>query len=187
MLNSCGNSKKVLICGDHECINKDEAQLYFQENLSLEIRIIDKNNKTKSYDLVQLNTSENDQNKRSIFIEKDAPLKKSSPLKTLSKLEVEEKKKEIESKKRLAKIDQKKNKIIKKDNKKLSKNEIIPKNKQKKRTKTKSNDSESTSRIETVYKNDICLILEKCNIDEISKYLIKRGNKKGYPDITISE
>ena len=25
---------------------------------------------------------------------------------------------------------------------------------------------------------DVCLILEKCNISEISKYLIERGNKK---------
>ena len=36
------------------------------------------------------------------------------------------------------------------------------------------------------YKNDVvdvCTILEKCSIDEISKYLIKQG-KKEFPDIT---
>ena len=34
---------------------------------------------------------------------------------------------------------------------------------------------------------DICKIIEKCNIDEISKYLIDRGKKKDFPDITTRE
>ena len=34
---------------------------------------------------------------------------------------------------------------------------------------------------------DICTILEKCSIDEISKYLIKLGKKKNFPDITLRE
>ena len=31
---------------------------------------------------------------------------------------------------------------------------------------------------------DICTIIEKCSIDEISKYLINKGNKDAFPDIT---
>lgn len=31
---------------------------------------------------------------------------------------------------------------------------------------------------------DVCIIIEKCNIEEISKYLLKEGNKKKFPDIT---
>ena len=31
---------------------------------------------------------------------------------------------------------------------------------------------------------DICTILEKCSIDEISKYLVKQGKAKKFPDIT---
>ena len=31
---------------------------------------------------------------------------------------------------------------------------------------------------------DICTILEKCNINEISKYLLEKGKKKKFPDIT---
>ena len=31
---------------------------------------------------------------------------------------------------------------------------------------------------------DICSILDKCNIDEISKYLLEQGKKKKFPDIT---
>ena len=34
---------------------------------------------------------------------------------------------------------------------------------------------------------DVCTILEKCSIDEISKYLIKIGKKKDYPDITTRQ
>ena len=31
---------------------------------------------------------------------------------------------------------------------------------------------------------DICTILKKCSIDEISKYLTNQGIKKDFPDIT---
>ena len=34
---------------------------------------------------------------------------------------------------------------------------------------------------------DVCTIIEKCSIEEISKYLINQGKKKDYPDITIKE
>ena len=34
---------------------------------------------------------------------------------------------------------------------------------------------------------DICTILEKCSIDEISKYLVKQGKKRKFPDITTRE
>ena len=34
---------------------------------------------------------------------------------------------------------------------------------------------------------DICTIIDKCSIDEISKYLTKEGNKRGYPDISIKK
>ena len=34
---------------------------------------------------------------------------------------------------------------------------------------------------------DICTIVNKCTIDEISKYLIKTGKKKDFPDITVRE
>ena len=34
---------------------------------------------------------------------------------------------------------------------------------------------------------DICTILDKCNIEQISKYLINQGKNKKLPDITIRE
>ena len=39
---NCSKSKTVLICGDHVCVNKAEAKQYFEDNLTLEVKIIDK-------------------------------------------------------------------------------------------------------------------------------------------------
>ena len=36
-----------MICGDHVCINKLEAKQYFEENLSIEVKILNKNRKNK--------------------------------------------------------------------------------------------------------------------------------------------
>ena len=41
--------------------------------------------------------------------------------------------------------------------------------------------------INKVNKVDVCTIIEKCSIDEISKYLIKLGKKRDFPDITSRE
>ena len=34
---------------------------------------------------------------------------------------------------------------------------------------------------------DICIILEKCSIEEISNYLINKGKTENFPDITARE
>ena len=34
---------------------------------------------------------------------------------------------------------------------------------------------------------DVCIILENCTIDEISKYLLKQGKKREFPDITTRQ
>ena len=57
-LYGCNKPKTVFICGDHVCINKAEAQQYFEDNLSLEVRLIDKK-KAKAIDLVELNLKPN--------------------------------------------------------------------------------------------------------------------------------
>ena len=54
VLSSCVKPKSVLICGDHECINKSEAKQYFKENLTLEVKIIS-NKEELTYDLIDLN------------------------------------------------------------------------------------------------------------------------------------
>ena len=47
ILTSCNKPKSVLICGDHICVNNTEAKQYFEENLSIEVKIIDQKKKVK--------------------------------------------------------------------------------------------------------------------------------------------
>ena len=54
LLSNCNKPKTVLICGDHICLNKAEAEQYFEENLSIEVKIIDSKN-NKELDLVEIN------------------------------------------------------------------------------------------------------------------------------------
>ena len=57
LINCSGKPKAVFICGDHECINKAEAEKYFEENLSIEVKLL-KSKEKKEIDLVQLNLKE---------------------------------------------------------------------------------------------------------------------------------
>ena len=93
-LYSCNKPKTVLICGDHVCINKTEAEQYFEENLSLEVQIISKD-KQISYNLVDLNLA-NDERNIKVIKKKDKKV-----VKKLSKNEIKEKKIEIKKKKKI--------------------------------------------------------------------------------------
>ena len=66
-LSGCNKPKVVLICGDHICINKTEAEQYFEENLTLEVKLINKD-KTENKDLVELNLSQESDNKKQVSI-----------------------------------------------------------------------------------------------------------------------
>ena len=169
ILQSCSKPKTVLICGDHICVNKNEAEQYFKENLSLEVKIID-NNKEESFDLVELNLKDNQRDREISVVKKEKTNKK---IKALTEKEIKKIKKDIKKKKTKEKIVKKKQNI-KEEKLKVTKNKKIPK---------KNRD--------IVNKNnnivDVCTILDKCSIDEISKYLIKLGKKKNFPDITLRE
>ena len=62
----CNKPKTVLICGDHVCINKAEAEQFFEDNLILEVRVI--NNKAEEIDLVELNLKSNSEGKKEIKV-----------------------------------------------------------------------------------------------------------------------
>ena len=183
LLTNCNKPKAVLICGDHICINKTEAEQFFEENLSLEVKIIDKKIK-KEVDLIELNLKEKPSGERKItLLTKKDTLKE---LKTLSNDEKEKIKKNIINKKKEIRAAKKKeNNVKKEDNKKNYKNE---------NNNNKSNKNPLNSKIMRNNNNkkstaivDVCTILDKCNIDEISKFLLEQGRKKRYPDITIRE
>ena len=155
MLYSCSTSKSVLICGDHECINKEEAKLFFEENLTIEVKVITKN-KEKNFSLVKMNLEKESENIKIL---------KSKNKKIVRKLS--------------------------KDEIKLKKNEIKEKKNRTKKVSANKNEKkfEPVSSIKTEKsmnnKNplNICSILEKCNIDTISDYLIKQSLSKDYPNI----
>ena len=166
ILSGCNKTKTVMICGDHVCINKLEAKQYFEENLSIEVKILNQN-KNKEEDLVQLNLNSSFENKRKISIKKKENTEKS--IKTLSKNEIKDIKNKIAKKNKKNKT--KKNKLSVKSENKLN-------NIGKKSVKVNKNIYEVV---------DVCTIIEKCSIEEISKYLIDQGNERDYPDITIKE
>jgi len=162
-LTSCSAANLVYMCGERECVDKKEANEYFEKNLSLEAKIFEKE-KEKTFDLVKLNV--------------DSVRTKSKKLdkKILSKLE----KKRIKEEKRLAKIQIKKERErIKKEKKlfKANKEEEEEKSNVKKINKPK---------IKKITKKDakFCILPKKCDIDEITIYLKKIGEEKDYPNLT---
>tara|TARA_Y100001958_G_C21202619_1_gene529088 strand:- start:316 stop:900 length:585 start_codon:yes stop_codon:yes gene_type:complete len=182
-LHNCSKPKTVLICGDHVCINKSEAEQYFEENLSLEVKIINKKSKN-NIDLVELNLKKDKSGEKKITLlnKKDT----SEELKILTKKEKSKIKKSIRKKRKENKITKKstsksKGKIdlkVKNNNKKIKSlnEETIEKNIKKKNI--------NESGIQVV---DVCTILKKCSIEEISKFLLEQGKKKKFPDITIRQ
>ncbi len=174
ILTACNKPKVVLICGDHVCINNSEAEQFFEENLTLEVRLIDKK-KSKKDDLVELNLRPGLENKKKINIFKKK--KTSQNLVILSNEEIKNKKKLIKDKKRLK---NKKLKEVKKSKKELKKTTKV--DKKDNNSSIKSNKNVNNLRNEIV---DICSILSNCSINEISKYLIKDGKNKEFPDITV--
>ena len=179
LLGNCSKPKTVLICGDHVCVNKAEAEQYFEENLSIEVKIINQKN-NEQIDLVELNLKNNENKVKQIAISPKKDTNKN--LKTLSNDEIKKIKRNIKDKKQKKEID---NKISRKTVKREENNAISELLEKKDKNQEKKN-SFVNKTIINKYINivDVCTILEKCNIDEISKYLIKEGKKRDFPDIT---
>jgi len=168
----CNKPKTVLICGDHECINKQEAEQYFEENLTLEVQIIN-DQKSKNSNLVELNLKQDANGKRQIDVK--PKIKTSKDVKKLSKKDVKQKKIEIKNKEKL------KVKMENKSSVKLSKTA----NNNQKTKKTKVTNYNPQIKKSSIV--DICSLIENCSIEEISKFLVKQGKNKKFPDITFRE
>ena len=170
-ITSCTSTNRVFICGDHECVNKDEANLFFEQNLSIEVKITQKA-REDYFNLVKLNTQKTDE-KKNIRILKN---KKNKKIKKLSKNEIVDKKREIKKIKRK----------LKKENKNFAKKSLSKEN-----IDTKNLENSKKVQKNTIVKKkianekNICNIIEKCDIEEISKYLINKGKSKEYPNISL--
>ena len=192
IVNGCNKPKTVMICGDHVCINKAEANQYFEDNLSIEVKIIEKKI-NKIDNLIELNLNKNSLNKKEISV--TAKNETKQKVKVLSNDEINKIKKEIKLKKKQKKIVKK---IIntKEDNKNKSFKTAKEKKREEKITYKKDNKLiKENKRKKTVKKNisndikivDVCAIIEKCSIDEISNFLLKEAKIKKFPDITTRE
>ena len=127
----------------------------------------------------KLNLTQNNISEKKISLSSKEKINKE--LKTLSKDEIIEIKENIKSKKKekiAKKLINKKN-IVKSQSLKKEEIKQIKKNKSSKNIVTRKKILNEKRQIV-----DVCTIIEKCSIEEISKYLIKQGKKKGYPDIT---
>ena len=178
-LSNCSKPKTVLICGDHVCVNKAEAQQYFEENLVLEVKIINEKN-NKNIDLVELNLREDENGNKEVNVYSKDDTKQN--LKTLSNKQKKLIKKKIKDKKRKKKVAKKKIEQSK-ESKEINKKKI---------RKIKESNQKDNIFLNNVNKNtkkvvDICTLLEKCNIKEISNYLLIQGKNKNFPDITSRE
>jgi len=183
-LTNCSKSKTVLICGDHVCINKAEANQYFEENLSIEVRVIEKKTQN-SLDLVELNLNENRGKKEIRILSKENTDK---DVKILSNEEIVEIKDNIKNKKKRKKVVKN---LSKRDKLKKKTNNIKIKNVDNSKVfkEKKSNQQDKIVMKKTLNKKkeeifDVCTILKECSIEEISKYLIEQGKKKNFPDLT---
>ena len=189
-LYGCNKPKTVLICGDHVCVNKAEARLFFEENLTLEVKVLDKK-KSNEINLIELNLKSNTESNRKISIKQKKKTKQK--IKRLTKKEIKEKKDELKKKekkqKTLKKIAVRKKKKIKK---KIEYKDRVKKSKSTDAFSSKKTKINNVTREKTVNKTpikiaDVCTILEKCSIDEISKFLVEQGKNREFPDITTRE
>ncbi len=165
---NCSKPKTVLICGDHICINKAEAKQYFEDNLTLEVKVID-NKVDREVDLVELNLKNNNGKKEISILPKSETNKN---LKTLSNDQIDKIKKRLKNKKKQKRVVKK---IVETEKKIEKENKVNPINKE-----IIKNDVNKKNK-EVV---DVCTIIEQCSIEEISKYLLEQGRKKDFPDIT---
>ena len=193
LIQNCSKPKNVLICGDHVCINKAEAEQYFEENLSIEVKLLD-NKKNKEFDLVELNLKDNSENDRQVSIKEKKNTKEK--IKNLSNDEIKKIKSKIKKKEKQKKLVKKIDKS-KKNNKIFKKNEIKKINNNSTKKLTSKNNKPIISDLKKNSKTnvnkprkeivDVCAIIDKCSIDEISKFLLDQGKNKGFPDITVRE
>ena len=203
LLFACSSNKKVYVCGDHVCIDKKEFKEYFAENLIMEIQTQSLNEKNSTVDLVKLNTTPSNFNKKDeIFLQKEDKVRLKEEkirlkeervrLKKERKIKEIEKKNRIKEEKKLAKLSKSNenddgvaiNKTIDNNSSKINiaKNEVYLKDEIKENKVPK--EEVVFNSLKTENTTSLCNEIKDCDIDKIAELLIKKGRKKDFPDIT---
>jgi len=204
LLFSCSSLKKNdYVCGDRPCIDKKEYDKYFSVNLTIEI-IDDKKKKNQSVDLVKLNTntpSLTKENKKKFKVQEKSRKKtekdnlKAEKIALLEERKIKEKEEKLKRKK-----DKKIMKVLKSNNNKneTTKSKTKNNNKQVKKTDAKIAFSKNNNKKNVIKKEiqidstktenikGICDEIEDCDIDKITEILIKKGEKKPFPNIVLN-
>ena len=174
ILLSCSYNKGAYICGDHECVDKQEYKKYFAKTLSLEVSIIDKKEK-KKLDLI----SQNLKTKKDRKIFSSDKVNKNDNDKKIAKRNLRNEKKlrklKLKQERRKLKNQAKLNKKIDKEKKSKL---LTPRKVQKKSQKIITKKTIDKSQ-------NICSDIKKCDIDEISNLLIKKGKNKKFPSLSL--
>ena len=165
---SSNNVKKIYICGDHPCADKNEVENYFNNNISVEVFTISSDSKNlNNFDLVELNIED-----------KNLLKKTNEDLKNINKRKEIEFKKKIEERKKVAKL-----KI-----KKIEKNNKTENKLKKTKTTNKSKNSLNTkSKKQNIAYVMICKNIEECDIDEVTKLITSMNKNKSFPDISFNK
>ena len=88
-------TKKIYICGNHECKNKKEIREYFENNISVEVYTITASKKqSQDVDLVQLNISDKEKKEYVALSTKEENIKKKiEKRKKISEINIKQEKK----------------------------------------------------------------------------------------------
>ena len=102
---SCSSNKQVYWCGDHQCVNSNEKEKYFEENMIVEVKIIEKRSKEDLSSIDKILQQGDLNNKK---LKKDISKQKNIVIKELTREEKRLAKKALKEEKRLAKVSRKK-------------------------------------------------------------------------------
>jgi hypothetical protein len=116
---------------------------------------------------------------RKISINKKDKTKKE--IKTLTNEQIKNIKKKLKKNKKNNKIAKKTTYNKKNKSKKITRKKVRQESLKKDKIKLNNNIKEQLKVV------DVCSIIDKCNIDEISKFLLNQAKKKKFPDITVRE
>ena len=198
ILISCTVTNKTYMCGDKACLDKKQFEEYFSQNLIVEIQTKEfKEN--SSVDLVKLNTNKSNNIKKNLLEDsrseqnnqKEEKIRLKAERKRLKEERKIKKKYErdiIETKKEIAKLNKK---FSKKTEKKIKNN--LNKTKQSKKiidvkksqiNRNNLNNKDVYKSIKSQKNESICSQIKDCDIDKIADLLIKKGEKKSFPNIT---
>ena len=165
-IHACNGPKKTFWCGDHPCANKAEQQLFFKNNLSVEIKqkYFQEKKEISNVDKIVTQTFKlNKKDKRKI-----------------TKLEKVERKKILKEKRELIKL----SKIQNKKNSKWKKNKIVKKKISK---STNTNIKKKTNKIDLkdniADNTDFKDVVLNSDFQKIAEIIENRNKLKAYPNI----